>query len=684
MTLTTYVSESELFRNVTKKKILRHPTAVAFDAKAWLQAAAALDAPKPRDFELLMGALYFGESIKKLRELLPSALSEPFTLEGGTRLLVSIANEQYIVLTRKMAKANKRLARAGVSAHVEQLAQRLVSSPTGQSMTGDDHVTHLIDTLPHWLHHLRALPADKRSRPLSDPFAAARNALMLASVERGLRDLWNATLWEGHDLINDEGVKHLVPHDEDLAARWLTWHLREQANMSWEAVTDAGAMKIAGGRLPPIVPVQPRTVVRVERLQGRKPRIVVGRANGQSRRQRSHVSERDMLARVYTGIFLDEFLPATGTLALTCRELCKAWWVIADLGQVLVDEIGDRTLGDPASLALTACTWPTEALAAAIADALVIDLPRAEVILSLLTLNPPSTFALFDQSLWWTPVVPAANGRCHLLLAPLFIGNPVRLVEHWLEIGGISDQRNVKGRGKPFEANVRATLRDRAIANPMITDAIVLEHGLKRKDGSEEIDLLMRIGNTVIIGEVKCFLSPVEPTDRFNYLIALKSAAEQARRKADWVDANRTMALGALGVTDPERIAKMQLLPIVVLNQGHGLGLSIGGVPITDLHFLALIVGSAEYQSDTGFATGGMAGAMFTFYRSQLELEASLPKLLADPPPLRRYKSAITWRAEPFPSPDGKPLMIHIPSLTGAPTDHGTFATLEAILKPAG
>ena len=680
MSLTSYVSESDLFRQVVKRRTLKHPTAAAFNRKDWLQAFAALSDPGRRDLDLLLAAVYLGDAIVKLRAELPAILSEPFTREGGTLLLVAMANEQFLVVMRKSIRSGRRLARAGGMANLEEMAQRLIPSPTGQSMSGDDLVTHLIDTLPHWLHHLRELPADKPSKPIAKPFEAARNALMAASIERGLRDLWHQILWEGRAIVVEDDARHVVAHDEALDERWLTWGLREQANKAWEVITDMGAVTAAGRDAPPAVPVQPRTVVGVERIGGRKPRIVIGRADGRSPRQRAHVSERDMLQRLYTGIFLDQPLPATGELRLTCRELCRAWWLLKDLGEVLIAEIGSRTISDEHSMRMAACTWPVETIENAMVDALGIGTERAKAILRFFILDPPSTSSLFDQSLWWTPLVSAAHGRSHLLLAPLFIGDPVRLVEHWLEVGGISDQRKVKGRGLPFESHVRAKLSSRITGNCLVKDGNVLLHGLKRKGESEEIDLLVRIGGTVLVGEVKCFLSPVEPSDRFNYLLALEDAAGQARRKLAWVDQNRATTLAALGI-DESGAAKTALLPVVVLNQGIGIGLSVDGVPIVDLHYLSLLLGSSTYQAETGFTAGGVAGAVFTFYRSQGELEARLRSLLNDPPPLRRYSGAIDWKVEPFPSPDGKPLLIHVPRLVATPANPGAASAIENALN---
>jgi len=223
-------------------------------------------------------------------------------------------------------------------------------------------------------------------------------------------------------------------------------------------------------------------------------------------------------------------------------------------------------------------------------------------------------------------------------------------------------------------------MKERASANRVIKDFAMLDRGLKRKGESEEIDLLMRIGDTVLVGEVKCFLSPVEPSDRYNYLVALEGAADQARRKLEWVELNRATALAGLGITDPAKVVAAKLVPVVILNQGHGIGLSINDVPFIDLHYLSLLIGSRRYQADTGFAAGRTAGVMVDFYGSQAQLEARLRDLLADPPPLRRYKGAVAWTAEPFPGSDGKPLMIDLPRLVAPPMHPGAMTALSSVL----
>ena len=228
--------------------------------------------------------------------------------------------------------------------HLEMLAQNVVRNAGGQRFRADEYVTLLVDSLPHWLHHLWQIPPGTRAPILNDPYSSGARSIQIASIERGLRDLWHSVVWEGHELSAHNGEFVIRPRDRKLAEKWLVWYLRDSANMFSEAMLDAAVAKVAGGRLPPVVPAIERTVTKIERLNGRKRRLVVGRANGLSEKQRRHVSEIDMLKRLYVGLFLDMPLPRFGALGLTCGDLCRAWWVIGDLVELMIDEVGDRRI----------------------------------------------------------------------------------------------------------------------------------------------------------------------------------------------------------------------------------------------------------------------------------------------------------------------------------------------------
>lgn len=233
-----------------------------------------------------------------------------------------------------------------------------------------------------------------------------------------------------------------------------------------------------------------------------------------------------------------------------------------------------------------------------------------------------------------------------------------------MERGGISDSHGVKGRGKAFERHVRKVVSDVLADNELLTDVSTAEHGLKRRGESEEIDLLVRVGNILLVGEVKCFVAPSEPTEKRNHLNNLDNATAQAEVKRAWADTNREALAETLNV-DAAQAERLQIIPIVVLNHGFGMGLERYGVPVVDLHYLRLLLGSGCYQSGTRFERDvGMAYDTVTLYRSQAEFEANIEVLLRDPPPLKRFSERLLWRRIPFMTSNGRPFMIELPAIS--------------------
>lgn len=311
-------------------------------------------------------------------------------------------------------------------------------------------------------------------------------------------------------------------------------------------------------------------------------------------------------------------------------------------------------------------------------DALGVGDDRARAILALLTCAPADTKTLFSRGVWATPLLPApGSDECYILLAPLLFGSPVKRIEAFMVRGGISDNKGVKGRGKPFEVHVRQALATAIEANPALSRAVVYPAAIGRKKQGEEIDLLVQIGSTVIVGEVKCFVAPSEALERYNYLRNLSDAARQSRNKLEWAQDNRAEIAALLGVTDPSDVASLAFQPVVVLNQGFGTGLSRFRVPIVDLAYLKLLLGNDHYQSRTRFERDvGMAYATVPLYADQANLEARLAERLENPVVLKRFEGAVGWRDEPFAWEDIK---IALPTLLRAPDGDETIDNFDAM-----
>lgn len=679
MLLSSDLADSELFALV-KKGQLPHPTSSTFEETSWVEAMDRLGIKKSRDYALAISAVHYGREITSLRASRAAGLVEGMSRSGGIRLLAATANQQYLTLMAKVTAANKARRKEG-PVHFEQLDQTPVANVGGQAMTGDDHATHLVDALPHWLHHIMTLQDDGVSRTPDEPDQVAGRAMMVTSIERGLRDLWMEALWSGHRLGMDKGTMLHRPLDPPSSERWFIWELRHQALLAQEMFIDLGAHIVGAGKLAPAVPVLARSVTKIYRGVGGRRRYRLGAVTGRNPVDRLRVSEHDALERLYTGLFLDEPLPKLAPHVIDCRLLNRAWWVIADLARLLGDEAGKPWFDDDKGVGRFAFAIGREELAGLLTEALDITAARARAVVDFLTVDPTDSKALFGRGLWPAPLLPdVARGRLYLVAAPLLIGSPLRRVEAWLERGGLTDRAGIKGRGKPFEDHVRKTVTDALAGNALLADHQVAAHALKRKGSSEEIDLIVRIGRTLLVGEVKCFLFPSEPLERFNYLKNVEGAADQARDKAAWVDQNRAKVAALVGIADPAVAQELSIVPLVVTNHGLGLGLVLDGVTVTDLHYLTLLLGSGHYQGDTIFKRAvGTAHHNVLLYSDQADFEQRVGAIFADPPPLRRYQGKVEWDRVPFATSDDSPFALVIPKLAASPMNAAALHNLEQL-----
>ena len=654
--------ESELARQLTAKTLI-HPTNAAFDYEGWRSAMMALEHPSERDMQLTLAALQFGGEIASLRQTAIPRTTQGFCRPKLLRLLSAFANQQYLTLQTKVRKKLK-AQNTGRMFDMERAKQLVVEGAGGQEMPPDDLITHLVDSLPHWLFHIWQVSDDAPSNEPESLIDHAAYAFQIVSIEHSLRQLWLTALWLGTTLSKEGGALIDKPWDRQMAERWFVWDQRQQMLIAAELLIDAGARIVAGKKLPPVVPVLDRTVIRITRPPSGRRVFVTGRASGAKAEQRDHVSERDLLDRLYTGLFIDETLPKSPGGDLTCRELNRAWWVLKDMARLAADDLGKAWFADDKAVGRFALTVERGDLMNILSECLDITSDRAGGIVDWFTCDPGDTGRLFAKSIWFEPFLPEPDtGKLHIVLAPLLSASPVRRVEAWMERGGISDSCGIKGRGKPFERHVRMVLAEVLADNELLTNSAVAEHGLKRKGDSEEIDLLVRVGDVVLVAEVKCFVAPSEPIEKHNHLSNLDKATAQAKSKRAWAEANRQRIAEALGV-DADGLAALRIIPLVIINHAFGVGLERNGVPVVDLHYLRILLGWGSYQGDTRFERD--VGAVYDtvlLYRSQKEFEAKIVDLLGDPPPMKRFEGRTGWRRIPFQTSGGSPFLIELPAV---------------------
>ena len=345
---------------------------------------------------------------------------------------------------------------------------------------------------------------------------------------------------------------------------------------------------------------------------------------------------------------------------LTCRDLQTIWCVARDCANILTDRAKSRRFDEIGDIEAHALLIRREEVERTVAQCTHIEIDRVSRAIEFLIGDQFNLGALFTQGFWSSPFLAIEEGRnLAIVFASLEVGSGIRRVEGWLNRAGLSDHLSNARRGLRYEAEVRNEIRDGLSKNRLLPNARCAPDSIGRFGYGEQVDLLIMLDHLLIVGEIKCFLYPIESTEHFNYLRKLEEAGGQATRKANWLHENPELVANALQIST-EVAASLRPVPIVVTNQGAGFGLEAGGARTIDFHFLNLYLSDNEYNSGMTFdAEKGIAIRYpEILYRDEKEAGNRFEATMAEPPPLQRLIRSAAWRDNRFPTSDGQDLFV--------------------------
>jgi hypothetical protein len=164
----------------------------------------------------------------------------------------------------------------------------------------------------------------------------------------------------------------------------------------------------------------------------------------------------------------------------------------------------------------------------------------------------------------------------------------------------------------------------------------------------EEIDLLIRIGSLILVGEAKCQLFPASAIETSRYRERLREGAEQASRKAEAVRQNVSDVFIAL---DFDNDSDITVVPFVLSNTPIGSGFPIDGVAVCDLLYFGTLLRDGGLRTMAILNRDGVQdqGIFNEYYKNQTEAEKRIPELLIDQPVVKVFKKMVKKRARPMP-----------------------------------
>ena len=248
------------------------------------------------------------------------------------------------------------------------------------------------------------------------------------------------------------------------------------------------------------------------------------------------------------------------------------------------------------------------------------------------------------DALWSRPLVRTGDGTFAFVVTAITSPNVRWLLETWLRNGG----GDLEARGSWFEQQVhqevRSGLDGGLLQDVWVSEGPVVVRGISTSSGNperEEVDLIVRIGRTVLVCEVKCSLVPMDDVvAEMNYLKALENGAVQAVRKAEFLMVNREAASMLAGVEGRYEADSLRYLPVLITNVAVGVGRVVAGVPVTTASLLRQYVQFGYHLRSVSQRPDGTyeGGERHSFYENAAEAESNVDIYLIDPPQLTVFE----------------------------------------------
>ena len=238
--------------------------------------------------------------------------------------------------------------------------------------------------------------------------------------------------------------------------------------------------------------------------------------------------------------------------------------------------------------------------------------------------------------LWFRPFVRLGQDRVLAVLAPLASGNLEREIETWFSRLHLVKEE----KGNAFEVRVRTGVERVAYDSELksMSEIYQSHFSVEIDHQCEEIDFIARLGNKLIIGEIKCLAYPVGCIELHNHMEKLHQGCEQAARKAKFVVINMDAVIRSATLHFIVPVEDIEVIPLVISNYPFGIGTSHEDVPIVDLIALeAFFIGTYEHGVHTRGVQVLDAGRKVGFWDVPENASDALKRYLACPPQVEMF-----------------------------------------------
>lgn len=584
---------------------------------------------------LFWAGLSIFNALASLRDRYDALLGQA-DVDFYVRSLVGLGNREE---RRLRARAIDNLSRHGIVPALNEMVELKLLLDSGSEHSAEELSSIVVESLTKAVgERLRQPQFDLRAGHLST-FEACVLDVNICGTYRLLESLWHDCLWNGYGFTVTEGGPGFtaapITEQSGLDAAWRTLSEYRREILRGSRIATALMSLRRSDPDEKFRSVPCRLVISIERdAKGH----VFGLAAA-NEAQAADIAEQAFLAldeirhEPYEHV-LDQ--PMSKLRGSCVRQLIAAWLVIRSISTTESTTDAEPRVVSSESLISFTCVYSHEEINNVVSAALSVGIEEARGLVN---------FMLFDgsrqQTLWTHPLIRLPSGGVCLLSFAIKHANLRYVLERWLKILEV----NVSKKGNPFEEKVRQRLMSGRRSNALAGNLQVLQSRFKFRavtggHESEEIDLVMIFGKTVVLGEVKCSITPTESVDFFKNRNIISFAVNQIKTKADFVGRNRgafVKALAKRGVAVPEDFKTIQ---VVVVNNPIYVGRVVDGVPVVDLLVLeryleGFIAESGRFDKDGVL----VAEHVLIFYRNIDEAQLNFERYLNGLPQLRFFTS---------------------------------------------
>jgi hypothetical protein len=644
------------FVDQVRRGKIRQPTQTGFTPELWHQGYETIPERDDTDLDLFNAGLVFDRILTALRQELSKGRFQFATRTDRLVATCAFINHEVAALERKRLWQPP-ITKKNATVLISDLINFKLTLRSGVQITPDEVLTTVIDAAVLPLDE--ALQAREEGEPLSaETMTSMGLAFMVANLYCVAAALWSSCVWAENLAEQVQPGLIAVKRRDPCAARRLAVSEHRYQNYLCQSAQHASRiwrhqLSILGKKAL----TAEKGVTKFDARATRNPFVVGNLDQHRKRNIPFGIASWIVANEDYLQPFIRLPLPAAEVLSI--ELLHKIWQVLGTLVRAALARVPHNP-GDLSWFLSHAVRVTRDQISMVLARSLGLDRTVIDVALQFLTYQRRS------DGLWQKPLIAVSAEEFVIASGPLLYGNMLRIAERWLQQGDF----DLKKRGPIFEKLARERVMEYLQSSSLLTDISVAPGRVLVGPHREEIDLLIRIGQLVLVGEAKCQLFPVDDIEKYRFQERLREGAAQAKRKAEAVRNYPDDVQTAIGPYDTQKI---QVVPFVLSNCVWGSGYSVDGVGVADLLYLGTLFrdGGLRTMVVMRRAQEEVSGSFIRYYTNQAEAERRIPDLLIRQPVVQVFEKLTQKRSRPMPvALDGTKIIVEYYSVS---TDSNQF-----------